>query len=64
MNNGQKPKCVIQIVLEEDGAIHFTSSSPNLITVFGLLEMAKVIATQPKKEESPILRPTLDVGLS
>ena len=60
MNNGHKSKVLIQIELSEDGEIHFTSTSKNLVTIFGMLETAKLIATQPKEMESPILRPAYE----
>lgn len=53
------PKVLIQITLDDSGNVSCVSNSKNLITILGMIELAKEILTKNKqvKEPSPILVP-------
>lgn len=53
------PKVAISIVLDDEGRISFQATSKNMVTLLGMMELAKKIVLNQKdvKEESPILTP-------
>ena len=47
------PKARIEIILDTTGNVSFSSSSGNLVTIFGMLEVAKKIVLESKAPEEP-----------
>ena len=59
-----KPKVAITIFLDQEDKIHFQATTKNLITILGMLELAREIATQKKaiEPDSPIVVPDFGNG--